>query len=1208
MSYTVVDDCITVDLNRHAIIEASAGTGKTYTIENLVVRLLKEKSDIALENILVVTFTEKGTCELKIRIREKLEQELDAACNDSVLSHKIKDNLDAFDIAPIYTIHGFCHTVLKDFAFENGSLFQNEVIHDAPLFKTLLKEQMRKDWPEIYQEYFPEMLSISGFGSRKDGFLSMIVDIALRTFKPGSGDEIKPYIKDRDIKEIRAKIKVRLMELKGLMGPSPAFSEGFSQLNIHAGSKKSVMEKIVTPLEGFLSKINENNLKMEELSDLIYRIQSVKSSGKQGIDAILIDKWLKKGANPEVCPDLEKVVEVMKMLMATHTELVHFLAVHAIIRLQEDAAKVKQQNGWISYDDMLSQVETAVYRNNSSDLLEKLRKKYRVAFVDEFQDTDPVQWRIFKKIFIDNYEKGFENILYLIGDPKQAIYSFRGADVYTYLDARNEMERLSRSGKANLYSLAVNWRSCSELIKGFNHLFSQKEWFPPFDEADKFGIGYQKAVCPDEKEHQAVLVAGHSRGSPLNIIDLQGPASPKSAMSALAKFMAAEIRHLVTSGGIEIPAPDGIRRPLDFGDICILVRGKSEVFFIEPELKGQSIPYSFYKKPGLFFSDEAFYLSQVFHAVLDPGSIKDVKKALLTPFFELELTDLYDYEDLPAAHLLKQLLFQWNEYARSRKWSLLFRSLLEDSGFYFRESERSGWDRKYTNYCQIFEHLEAVAYQKNLDFRGISALIDSYGKETIYADDADIHQIETDERKVKIMTMHVSKGLQFPVVFIAGGLTQPGGGDYHAYHVWDKKNPDAGSRKIIDLAKQSKDTHARERMDEDKRLFYVAMTRARYKLYVPFYPFEGKHNWVGPVCRFLASSIKSAFCEEGESTFVSWLKGDIQAEPGEAGVKPDKQLMLSENSIDEIPNLLPLSENYRHRKIMLESFSSLHRKIFYNHEQLPEDSGFRAMQEKSKEDDEGYATFGLDDIRVIRNSDEMPGGTEVGSMFHDILEHIDFDAVTKNPDSLLKIPETRAVVLKYMEIYRVNERWKARICEIIADTLTTPVSVVEDGFILGSLKKEDRLHEVEFYYPFSLPLRRDLKIPDCEVEKGHRCFIRGFVDLVFFHKEKYFIADWKSNRIDAGYDHDALKANMNHSGYHLQYKLYTIAVMRWLKHTFGGRFDPERQFGGIFYFYLRGMGTGNGNGIYYVSPKDVGRLKHLEKEIEAAVHRVQGAR
>ncbi len=160
---------------------------------------------------------------------------------------------------------------------------------------------------------------------------------------------------------------------------------------------------------------------------------------------------------------------------------------------------------------------------------------------------------------------------------------------------------------------------------------------------------------------------------------------------------------------------------------------------------------------------------------------------------------------------------------------------------------------------------------------------------------------------------------------------------------------------------------------------------------------------------------------------------------------------------------------------------------------------------------------------------------------------------------------------------------------------------MEESFVLGQLKKEDRIHEVEFYYPFTFPVGEPLKIPDCEIVEGRRCFIRGFVDLVFRHKGKFFIADWKSNRLDGGYGHNALDDCMNAAGYHMQYKLYTVAVLRWLKQAFGDRFDADRQFGGVFYFFLRGMGTGNGNGVYFVSPAEVGTLAQLESEIAARI-------
>ena len=168
---------------------------------------------------------------------------------------------------------------------------------------------------------------------------------------------------------------------------------------------------------------------------------------------------------------------------------------------------------------------------------------------------------------------------------------------------------------------------------------------------------------------------------------------------------------------------------------------------------------------------------------------------------------------------------------------------------------------------------------------------------------------------------------------------------------------------------------------------------------------------------------------------------------------------------------------------------------------------------------------------------------------------------------------------------------------MIVNTLTTPIYADQEPIILSRVKKEDRIHEVEFYYSSAFPLGGASKIPDCEIEEGNCGFMRGFVDLVFRHKGKFFIADWKSNRIDAGYGRKALEVCMNDAEYHLQYMLYTVALMRWLKQAFGDRFDAGSRFGGVFYLFLRGMGTGNGNGVYFVSPAELGTLEHLETEI-----------
>ncbi|OEU83014.1 MAG: hypothetical protein BA865_14440 [Desulfobacterales bacterium S5133MH4] len=1206
MPYQPVFDCNQIDLTRHGLIEASAGTGKTYTIENLVVRLLKERNDIALENILLVTFTEKATCELKIRIREKLEKELKDSKGIPEIATKIREALDTFDKASIFTIHGFCQTVLRDFAFENRAPFQSEVINDAPLFERLLKEQMRKRWPEIYQEHLKEVLEISNFNKKKDSFVGTVTGLA-NSFHERAGDRLLPNLEGRGYQEIKEEIRASCMKLKALIGSDGKLSEGFGQLNIHGGTRKSLLAKIINPLEDFFTQVDEDNLSVKALVDLISQIQKAKSKDKKGTRCLDLD-WGGKGPNPEVCPNLETIKENLEELIVTFTGLQNSLAIQAIHQLQKDVSQAKQSHGWISYYDMLALVEQALYDDNSSGLLEKLRNRYKVAFIDEFQDTDPVQWKIFKRIFIDNQKDSHENLLYLIGDPKQAIYSFRGADVYAYLSAKNEIRSLEKADKAKLYSLSINWRSQPELITAFDHLFCRQEWFKPHSLAGVFEIGYQAAGFPEEEDRLSGLIEDYSGRPVLNIVDLSEATSPKPAKPRLARFIALEIRHLVNSG-IRLKEKHEGERKLGFGDICILVRSKFDVPLIEEELSTLGIPYTFYKKPGLFLSDEAVYLSLVFHAILDPGNSSEVKKALLTPFFGFGLSNLFAYEELSPSHALKQMLFKWNEYALARKWSRLFQSLMEDSGLLSRETGTSVWDRKYTNYRQIFEYLEGVAYTRNLDFRGLSATLDTYRKQSVDAgEDADIHQIETEARKVQIMTMHVSKGLQFPVVFIAGGLTQPPShrDHYHTYHEIQEKDSFLNAIKIVDLAKLGgREKHEAEKGDENKRLYYVASTRSQYKLYLPFYLYEKNQPWVGPVCCLLSPALDNSFPRSEDNKNVLWLRADHHSGVSEDKPEPDETEEHPTIPITDTAELFPSQRDYQYRKIRLESFSSLHSMREYIHGIQEQKVGFQAVQEKAKEDDESFASQSAGAMVTEGTPAEMPGGTDVGLMFHDILESIDYEAVLRTANekgnsarSLLDNPRTRDIILNQMEIYRVDERWQERICGIIWNTLTTPIRPVADDFILAQLKEEERLHEVEFYYPFSFPVNEPEKIPDCEIANQ---YIRGFVDLVFKHNKKFYIADWKSNYIESGYDQQSMEINMNHADYHLQYKLYTVAVLRWLKQAMDDRFDPEKNFGGILYFYLRGMGTGNGNGIYYVPADELRSLEELEREVAGII-------
>ena len=1223
MEYTPVTDPKQIDLYRHAIVEASAGTGKTYTIENLVVRMLAERNDVQLENILLVTFTEKATCELKIRIREKLEAELEAVekAGENETVEKIQAALDSFDSAPIHTIHGFCQTILKDHAFENRTQFDWELIDDDALFESLLKEQIRKTWPAEFGAHLLEILELSGFSKIKEQFEYSVRRAAL-SFDPDSGDRIHPEIDAENLSEAAEKIssmRTLVLNLKKL-ADGGGFLAGFDKLNDHKTHKRMLSERIAEPLSRFLTGMDPERFRLSSVVGILAFIE------EKGTDYLEPKPGKKAGQNPEACPHWEIVSRTLAKLLELYEEVRDMLAAGSILRLQKDARAEKAKKGLVSFDDMLGNVRRALSSPGGDQVAEILRKKYRVAFVDEFQDTDPVQWQIFKKIFLEKSDGDSRNTLFVIGDPKQAIYAFRGADVHAYLGAKKEMERLSKKGRANCYSLAVNWRSGPDLIGVFNRLFSASNWFAKPGDPDVFKISYMPVNAPDEdKRIFAVERDGSGRGA-LNIVDVGNAPGLRVAKPVLARFIAEEIAHLVGPARIRYRQKDKGAVDLSYSDICILVRGKNETPFLEEELRRRNIPYSYYKKAGLFSSDEAYYLGLVFHAILDPSDISSLRKALLTPFFDLEPEQLHRVESLSQDHPVKRLLSSWMEKAAWRQWGRLFQSLLEDSGFVYRESAGSDWERKYANYRQMFEHLQDVAYRGNLDLRGVTAVLEGYRKGTVAAEEgADLHQIETEDQKVQIMTMHVAKGLEFPVVFVYGGLTQPGGAGlgYCVYHETPEgvNGDGAAPHKVFDLSRTvGKAREKVESQEEDKRLFYVALTRARLKLYAPFYEFDKGYVYVGPVSRLLTPALLEAFrpesAESGQAgspagsfgpDMVAWHSVEFLQSPS-GGDSPDASDSKTETGAGKperkepdqvlpVP-LFPETADFRNRRIELASFSSIHSMIASRAPSPgPSAFGFSVIAEKAKEDDEIAVSPSAGLPADTGGPNDIPGGTETGSMFHDILETISFATVRKAPERqagkthpLAADPQTRELIESKMDLYGVERQWLDLVADVVYGTLRSPVVQLSENFVLADLNAEDRLHEAEFYFPHPLPSNRE--IAGCSTCDG---FIRGFVDLIFAFEDKFYVADWKSNIVADGYARPALQESMDRAGYHLQYKIYTIATLKWLSDALGDAFDPKRDFGGVFYFYLRGMGGQNGEGIYHVPASELGDIDRLEK-------------
>jgi len=1190
--YIAVKNPDEIDITRHMLIEASAGTGKTYTIENLVVRFLEERNDLTIDNLLVVTFTEKATSELKQRIREKIQQRLEEL-SAVPAAGRLQGALEAFDTAPVFTIHGFCQNVLSDYAFENRTLFQNELVDDRPLFDSQLREQMRAGWRQRHGDDLADMLDLLDLPRSAASFMENVLQVAGSLYRPESGDVLLPDVDETSFADLRKSIENSVLRLREAVGDG--FSDDFVRLNFHAGARKSVLAKIVTPLEEWLAQVQPHRLELPAMVELMDRIGGVRSQGRSGIDCLVPDKWTRKGENLRDCPQLPAVVAALRELAAVLPAAVHFLAAETVRQLQADVAALKESRGWISYGDMLTRVHRALSADRQGRLLHNLRKRYRVAFVDEFQDTDPVQWRIFRKIFLSP-DVDADGILCLIGDPKQAIYSFRGADVYAYLAAREEMHRLAARGRAGLYSLATNWRSEADLVDCFNRLFAAPGWFKADDGTKSLDIIYRDALAAPTGARSLELSRDTCPRPCLTVVDLGHNASLRDAREQMAALVADEIDRLLNSADMRMVARNGTERPLDAGDIGILVRSSSDVPPLEAALSRGGIPYTYYKKPGLFACEEAESLALVLRAVYDPADTSTVKKALLTPFFDLKTGLVNTWEELPPDHVILRLIAAWNGLAVQRNWSRLFQSLMEDSGLICRRSKDAGWDRMQTNYQQIVESLQTEAYRRSLDFRGLCALLDGWRRQG-GGEDADIHQIETEARKVQVMTIHVSKGLEFPVVFLAGGFTRHAGRAHRTvYHRVDDEGRTV--TRVIDLTgKSGAEQQSAEDREEEKRLFYVALTRARFKLYVPYMPFEGEQAWVGSVSRLLAPALQATVAGGDVSEKVLWLDpqrkfGGWEKPLGKRMEAGKENFLLTDGGVP-LPAFPDLAD-HRSRKPRMNSFSSIHAAT-----EGTGTGGFQGPGEEVREDDESI----VDGTAVPVGDDRMlPGGTRTGNLLHAILENIDFQAVARLTGGriegavhLIEDGKTAELIRENMQAYGMPAQFDREVCHLVAGALLSPLPGIDGGFRMADLTPQVRRHEVEFLYPVSVPSESDAAVPGCRLQYGKGGFIRGFVDLVFRWREKYYIADWKSNYIESGYHREALESKMKQSDYHLQYMIYTVAVCRWLKASMGDRFEPRRDFGGVLYLFLRGLPEGEG--IYFVPGEPLTNIDRLESSI-----------
>ncbi len=1192
-------DLVESPLEGANLIEASAGTGKTYVLAGLFVRLILEKR-LSVNEILVVTYTVAATEELRDRIRKKLREALDicsgAGGGDRFLemlvlrvgrkeaARLLRDALHDFDEAPVFTIHGFCQRMLHENAFESGELFDTELITD----ETALREEIVRDfWRTNFYNAPVELVAYAR--SRK---LSAKFFLELLEATGAHPDmKITPEVEPGDLDPFIDRFRLSVDAVRTAW--RRARSEVIDQLGspaLHAGQYRN-RQGLVLLMDLFLSS-------GEPLLPLF--------SGFEKFTPAVLERFTKKNhAVPEhpffhLCEDLRRSAAALQNEMDRH---LLYLKREAFMYLQRELPARKRRRNVQSFDDLLVRLRRALEKAQGGELAGAIRRKYRAALIDEFQDTDPVQYAIFHNVF-----GAAGRILFLIGDPKQAIYSFRGADLFAYIKASGLVD--------NRYTLARNWRSEPDLVTAVNAVFLHAK--NPFLYEE---IPFEPAAPEENRDIRCLTVDGASE-PPLRIwlvraeeIAKKGKSAGKSAAKeVIANAVAREISRLIHLGrsGRALIGEEPVRE----ADIAVIVRKNSEARIIQDALRVLDVPGVIYSMGNIFDTREAEELKRIVSAIAEPGREALMRAALVTDMLgvggeEMEslLADEIKWEERVAR--FREYYDIWEKYGFIR----MFRLFLSREMIRARLLAYPDGQRRLTNVLHLSEILHQESSERKL---GIIGLLRWFSRQC----DPDSprleeHQLrlEGDENAVRIVTIHKSKGLEYPIVFcpFQWDGSRVDRTEKFTYH---DRDDDWRLHLVLDADKNPKRILAeKEQLAENLRLLYVAMTRARNRCYIVW----GRIRDAG------SSSLSYIFhppdagsediVEAAEARFDGLADEDIRREIELLAAKGGSSILLSEMPTSVAPPAPRPAE--RLEAFNCRSFSGVLERDF----RVASFSFLIAGRPGGEPPAGGDADFpdydsDTDDSPPLGEESgsgifAFPRGARAGTLFHNILEEIDY---TTREDSVLR----KIVSGKLME-HGFDLKWEDAICEMIAKILAIPLDPAEEGLLLSNIPAGDRLNELGFHFPLKPVTPASLRsiitrhggaeVPDGFPERigdlnfaPSRGYMKGYMDLVFRFRGRFYLVDWKSNFLGnrrEDYGPEALSAVMKSNYYILQYYIYTLALHRYLRMRVAD-YDYERHFGGIFYIFLRGAGSADGidYGIYRDRPS--GRLiRGLESAIAA---------
>lgn len=1199
---------LAMNLSGIKLIEASAGTGKTHAIGNLYLRYVLAGCKVG--EILVVTFTNAATEELRGRIRARLYETLgmlqrigqgstvETLTRDDFLRLLLQELTDdasnlersirllqlavrSMDEAAIFTIHGFCQRALSEHAFQSNQAYELELVtDDAELWDEAVQDwwrgQMYELTPDLAHLYRQALGSLERFRERQ---LPM---------REAHDHRVEPR-PGRSLDELDRTWRKSLEQLQQIAGDWEVRKESLKATLIDSNAlyrRKKLLRKKELPdvLQMLDVWFAEGDLFELPSGFELLTAQFLTANQKDGVvDDQLDDPFFQR------CQD----VWVERVTIETELGIAALHQVTAFSRRRVD--EEKQRRNLMTFSDLLLRMRDALQGKQGGVLADQLRAAFPVAMIDEFQDTDSTQYAIFRLLYEYSNVHSDElkpHGLIMIGDPKQAIYSFRGGDIFTYMEAR-------RDAAGALYTLDTNWRSVPALVDAVNLFFDRRPDAFVYSEA----IDFQPVKSATGKPHNLLKKDGIEL-APFVLWRLSGDESGKPigkkehAENLIHHATTNEIVHLIREGAAG-QLKLGESRTVEPGDIAVLVRTKKQAQALREQLASRGVPAVTLGDQIVFESEEAYGLELLLEGVVHCHERDSLRRALSSSLLCLhyeEIAAYIDDEERWLAHVetLRGLHDLWQQ----KGFMVMFQSMLQELEIARRLTRERQAERALTNLL----HLAELLQQNARSHPGMEPLLLWFGEQCreCREQDAEI-RLETDERLVKIVTVHSSKGLQYPIVFcpyLSQTISVDPKKGQAVYH-------DEQGQAVLDISAELSGTahcHAeKERLAEEVRLLYVAVTRAQARVYLVWGQYgqgAGQASARSALAWMLFHRQKPTDLDRQLPDALEKLDGaDLESALHAFQDASDGNVELLDLPCEESgPTVVSsLSERYELSPAPFSGRIATDWRI----------ASFSALTRDVHQAPHGGSERDPTDPII-----SFPSGSHVGLFLHVLLEELDFqeDPGVQGPD----------LIRRHAPRYGLDPgQQEATVLHWLQEVINTPLD--DQSLSLSCLSQSQCLDELEFdFSAHNVPvgalneLLRELagRSLDAVTVEDFRGLITGIIDLVFEYQGQYFIADYKSNFLGGqltDYAPEALENAVYERRYDLQYWLYVLALHRYLRQRLPD-YDPERHIGGIYYLFLRGMRARHGRayGVYHrrPAPQELERLDALlQRETQEGVHR-----